>query len=218
MGREVSLALDDSPFRLLGIVSPSRPAWAAGLPWYDNLADLPESAAVLLDFSLPGGLTSAAQWCADHSVPLVSGTTGVGAEQEAALKAVAAAAPVLHAANFSPGLNAALELVARAAEILGDSANIQITDLHHAHKKDAPSGTALALRAALGDEDIDIESVREGEAAGEHTVCFSMSGEELSITHTARQRSIFAVGALRAATWLVRQPPGVYTASDWIGA
>jgi 4-hydroxy-tetrahydrodipicolinate reductase len=174
--------------------------------------------AAVVDFSLPGGTCIAAEWCEGQGVPLVSGTTGLGNADRNALDLAATRVPVLHAANFSVGVNIALELVSRAAELLGgaDAEAIRITEVHHAHKQDAPSGTALALAERLGDLDHEVTSRREGEVVGEHEVRFELPGESLTVAHSARDRAVFAHGALRAARWLAEQPAGRYTAIDWL--
>jgi 4-hydroxy-tetrahydrodipicolinate reductase len=125
---------------------------------------------------------------------------------------------VLHAANFSVGVNVALELVARAAELLAGAQPeaVRITEVHHAQKRDAPSGTALALAERLAGLPYEVDSRREGDVVGDHAVRFELPGEILSIEHRATDRAVFAHGALRAAHWLSRQEPGRYTALDWL--
>ena len=171
---------------------------------------------------------------------LLSGTTGLADEDSRALKSAAQKVPVLWAPNLSYGVALMVALVQRAADVLGASANITITDKHHQHKVDAPSGTALALAAAVmegrserledlldpkqleglpdGDHgELVFSSIREGEAVGEHTVHFELPDEVIEIGHKALKRDVFAKGALKAGEWLVRQKPGFYSTSDWLG-
>jgi len=207
---------------------------------YTSLDEFAAQADLLIDFTLPGGTRSAAQWCERNGVALLSGTTGLADEDFQALEAAAVKIPVLWAPNLSHGMALMSVLVAKAAASLGTSANITIADIHHEHKVDAPSGTALALATAVmegrserledllepgrlenlasGDEgELAFTSVREGEVVGEHTVSFALPDEVIEITHKALDREVFAKGALKAGEWLVTQQPGYYSTSDWLG-
>jgi 4-hydroxy-tetrahydrodipicolinate reductase len=130
---------------------------------------------------------------------------------------------VLWAPNLSFGIALMNKLLRQAVSALGDEANIHITETHHVHKLDAPSGTALALaetaRQARPEDatEITFKSLREGEVVGEHTVRLAFGDEVLEISHEALNRDIFVHGALKAGAWLVQQPPGYYTAEDWLG-
>ena len=217
MGRLVHDHARSQGFTVVAVVAPQRPSWLDDGHYWADLGSAP-SADVLVDFTLPAGLETAAGWSRRHGTPLVSGTTGLGPAQVRALAAAAEHAPVLHAANFSPGVNTLLWLVSEAARWLeGKVEAVGITDIHHRHKKDAPSGTALALRDALGALPCEIESRREGEVVGDHQVRFDLEGERLTLAHHAADRAIFARGALQAARWLLDQPPGRYTPRDWLG-
>lgn len=203
-------------------------------------SDLPDSlgqADVALDFSSPLATASNVRACREARKALLVGTTGFGAETEAAIEAAARDIPLLVAANTSVGVAVLTELVRSAARRLPASFDIDVLDFHHRGKPDAPSGTALALGAAAagarGSElppgpatararsrpegQIDFSSVRAGDLVGEHTVLFSGTGEQLSLTHRASDRAVFARGALQAALWLVSQPPGRYSMSDVLG-
>lgn len=221
MGRLVAGLADESGFELLGVVSRHHPGGAAmdgsGQDgWYPGLEALPTVPDVLIDFMLPAGLAAAARWCADHGVALVSGTTGLEANQSRALDQAAERIPVLHAPNFSPGVNATLALLRAAVRMLPEVSATHITDVHHVHKKDAPSGTALALASALAPHQPEIDSRREGEVVGDHRVLLELPGETLALEHHAIDRAIFARGALLAGRWLAGRPAGRYTALDWI--
>lgn len=217
---------------LVGLVSRTKPADVPAQQWWSSLELVQQNVDLLIDFTLPGGTATAAQWCATHSVAMLSGTTGLGDTDFDALKNAAHKAPVLWAANLSQGVALTAALLRQCATVLGDQADVSIHDVHHVHKLDAPSGTALALGEAVlkgrsqfdaatgqnqvpGDE-ISYSSTREGEVIGDHTVRFALGDEVLEIRHQALHRDVFAKGALRAGQWLVTQKPGMYTTSDWL--
>ena len=136
------------------------------------------------------------------------------------LKFDAKSLPIVFASNFSVGVNALFALTRRAAEILGSEFKPEIVETHHTKKKDAPSGTAKTLGEILKQQlniEIPVESVREGDVVGEHTVTFAGPGERLELTHRAGGREIFARGALRAAEWIVGKSPGLYSMQDVLG-
>src|SRR5262249_37332684 len=129
-------------------------------------------------------------------------------------------APIVLASNFSVGVNVLFWLTQKAADLLGSEFNPEIIETHHKMKKDAPSGTAKTLAEVLkaaGNREIPIQSIREGDVVGEHTVILSGLGESLELTHRAANRGIFARGALRAAKWIVEKPPGLYSMQDVLG-
>ena len=218
-------------YELAGVVSRTQPEDLPATDWVASLEDFNTSADLLIDFTLPGGTRTAADWCACNGVALLSGTTGLTDEDIKALKTAAQSVPVLWAPNLSFGVALMASLVRQAAGALGASANITINDIHHQHKIDAPSGTALALANAVmegrserleslsnGDEgELTFSSVREGEVIGEHTVSFALADEVIEITHKALERDVFAKGALKAGEWLVGQGPGYYSTGDWLG-
>lgn len=194
----------------------------------------------VVDFSLPAATAGVLAAATAHGLPLVLGTTGHDAEQRAAITRAAAEVPVVFAANFSVGVNTLFWLTRRAAEILGPDFDLEILEMHHRHKRDAPSGTARRLteilaevraldheagarhgRAGLVGErtaaEIGVHAVRGGDVVGEHTVFFAAVGERLELTHRAGSRETFALGALRAASWLVGKPPGLYDMEDVLG-
>jgi len=231
---------DFESFELLGLVSRSKPDGDIDTDWFSSLEDVNVSADLLIDFTLPGGTRLAAEWCSERNVALLSGTTGLTGDDIKALESAALKVPVLWAPNLSHGVALMTSLVRQAANVLGVSATISISDIHHQHKKDAPSGTALALAGAAmkgrsdrqtalldaerlavpssaDESEPVISSVREGEVVGEHTVSFAMGDEVIEITHRALDRDVFAKGALKAAEWLVKQAPGYYSTSDWMG-
>ena len=194
-------------------------------------------AQVIIDFSLPAGLVSALPFIGEIS--LVSGTTGLSDAQHQQLVNQSNLGAVLRADNFSTGITVLRDLVARASRVLRDF-DIEIVETHHRHKRDAPSGTALALgrsaaqarglalervvahgREGLTEvrpaEQIGIHAIRGGEIVGDHTVLLCSSSETVSLSHSAISRNVFAEGALGAALWLHPKPPGVYSVEQVLG-
>ena len=157
-----------------------------------------------------------------NGVPLVSGVTGLPDDVIAELRTAATTVPVFWSPNLSLGVNLLADLAGRAGAVLDDDVPVAIEDIHHQWKKDAPSGTALMLgeRVAGGrggnDEAITYSSIREGEMVGEHSVRFTLAGEEFELVHRASDRSIYALGAISAGRWLMQQQPGFYSARDWL--
>jgi 4-hydroxy-tetrahydrodipicolinate reductase len=150
----------------------------------------------------------------------VIGTTGHSQQQRDTIEATARSIPIVLASNFSVGVNVLFWLTHKAAELLGPDFNPEIVESHHKMKKDAPSGTAKTLAEALKavrNSEIPIRSIREGEIVGEHTVIFQGPGETLELSHRAADRGIFALGALRAAKWLLHKPPKLYSMKDVLG-
>jgi 4-hydroxy-tetrahydrodipicolinate reductase len=175
---------------------------------------------VAIDFSNSSAIDEICQAALQHRKPLVIGTTGHSAEQREVIEKTAKALPIVFASNFSVGVNALFALSRRAAEILGSEFAPQIVETHHKMKKDAPSGTAKTLGEILKETletDVPIESIREGDVVGEHTVAFVGPGERLELTHRAGSREIFARGALRAAEWVVGKRAGLYSMQNVLG-
>jgi 4-hydroxy-tetrahydrodipicolinate reductase len=173
---------------------------------------------IAIDFSQPEAFEAIVQFCKSRNAPLVSGTTGLTASQKQAMTDAANTIPVLWASNFSLGVAALNDLVRRAAKVL-ENWNVEITETHHVHKKDAPSGTALTLgqSAELGGAlTPSYVSHREGEVIGDHTVKLSGIGEFIELRHNALDRDIFVRGALEAAYRLREKPAGIYQFSDVI--
>jgi 4-hydroxy-tetrahydrodipicolinate reductase len=170
---------------------------------------------VAIDFSLPEAFDAALALCAARGAALVSGTTGLDASQRAAMDDAARAIPVAWAANFSLGVAVLADLVERAARVL-DGWDCDIDESHHVHKKDAPSGTALALgaRAGTGGARPRYASLRAGDIVGEHLVQFATAGERIELVHRATSRDIFARGALHVARRLHGRPAGEYRVGD----
>ncbi len=176
---------------------------------------------VLIDFSHPKAAIDAALMM--YGTPcktLVTGTTGYSDTEDAALIKSSEAITLVKSGNFSIGICLLGNLVGQAASILGDEWDASILDIHHTHKKDAPSGTALMLGAALansGAKSVEHAAQRMGGVIGEHHVSLASKLETITLSHTANDRSVFAAGALTAALWAVQKPTGLYTMKDVLG-
>lgn len=175
---------------------------------------------VAIDFSNARAINQICSTAAKQRKALVVGTTGHSPEQRQLIEKTAKSLPIVFASNFSVGVNALFALTRRAAEILGLEFKPEIVETHHTNKKDAPSGTAKTLGEILKSElkvEIPIESIREGDVVGEHTVSFVGPSERLELTHRAGSREIFARGALRAAEWVAGKAAGLYSMQDVLG-
>jgi len=175
---------------------------------------------VAIDFSNASSIEEVCRAAAQNKKPLVIGTTGHSPEQRQLIEKIAKSLPIVFASNFSVGVNVLFALTRHAGKILASEFSPKIVETHHKMKKDAPSGTAKTLGEILKAElkiDIPIESIREGDVVGEHTVSFVGPSERLELTHRAGSREIFGRGALRAAEWVVGQPAGLYSMQDVLG-
>lgn len=185
----------------------------------------------IIDFSSDAGLREAVSIAVTRRVPLLSGTTGLTPQSTADLQAASRLVAVLHASNTSLGVAVARRLVRDTAMLLrmasGDEFAFELTETHHVHKRDAPSGTALALADAIdrgfeasgAARRVDrsrITSIRHGEVVGDHAVHARGPGEVLGITHHAESRDLFALGAIRLVRWLASQPAGLHTVDGWL--
>lgn len=178
------------------------------------------SADVVIDFALAENIEQRIQACIAARIPMVIGTTGLNDEQLALIRVAGDSIPILLSSNMSLGVNAVFALAAHAAKSLGHEFKIKIEETHHVHKKDAPSGTALSIGDVIGDAmgaiDIAYESFREGEVVGDHTVIFESKNERIEIKHHAKDRALFAEGALSLAQRLIKKEPGSYRVRDLI--
>ena len=177
---------------------------------------------VAIDFSHAGAIDEICRAASQHGKSLVIGTTGHSQEQRRIIEKAAESLPIVFASNFSIGVNVLFWLTRKAAELLGRDFSPEIIETHHKMKKDAPSGTAKTLADVLKtvqtiQSEIPIQSIREGEVVGEHTVIFSGPGERVELTHRAANREIFARGALRATKWIMGRPVGLYSMQDVLG-
>jgi len=211
-----------------------------GVAVTDNLATLAEHADVLVEFTTPAVTLMHLTIMAASRKAMVIGTTGLSAAQLAELQKLAQQIPCVFSPNMSVGVNVILKALAAMACAFGEDYDIEIQEAHHRLKKDAPSGTALkiaAVLAAAAGKDLDkvavygrkgligerrkgeigIQAIRAGDIVGDHTVLFGGPGERIEVTHRAHSRDTFASGALRAASWVVAQKPGLYDMHDVLG-
>ncbi len=228
-----SAALGHDPGSLVGEA-------ATGLVIGDDADALFKAADAVIDFTAPKVTLNHAEQAAAHKTALVVGTTGFEADQQAALQAFGKKAFVFQAANFSIGVNLLLGLSQQVGALLGDEYDAEILEMHHKHKVDAPSGTALALGQAVAKGrgvdldavaqrtrdgitgarkagDIGFATLRGGDVIGDHTVMFAADGERIELTHKASNRSIYSAGAVRAALWSAGRGPGFYGMRDMLG-
>ncbi|GIX42713.1 MAG: 4-hydroxy-tetrahydrodipicolinate reductase [Leptospiraceae bacterium] len=193
---------------------------------------------VLIDFTLPENTIDIIKFCADYKKPIVIGTTGFTKEQKEILYSYKDKIPVLISPNMSLGVNVLFYLVKQATKLLKEY-EVEISEIHHSKKKDAPSGTAVRLKDIILEEynltennviygrkgivgerkldELGIHAIRGGDVVGEHTVYFFSQGERIEITHKATSRDIFARGAIVAAKWILNQKPGLYSMNHVLG-
>ncbi len=206
----------------------------------DDLAAVIDNGDVVIDFSSHSATPAIAALCGDRGKAMVIGTTGHSDAGRAQIASLTNKIPIVLASNFSTGVNTLFWLTRKAAEILGPDFDLEVIEMHHRLKKDAPSGTAATLAEILADvrklqlkqalrhgregivgerssSEIGMHSLRGGDVVGDHTVMFSTNGERVELTHKASSRDTFANGALRAAQWVVNQKPGLYDMQDVLG-
>jgi 4-hydroxy-tetrahydrodipicolinate reductase len=207
----------------------------------ENLAAAIAEADTVIDFTIHSFTKVLLEEALKHGTRLVIGTTGHSEEERAAIREAAQTLPIVHAPNFSIGVNTLFWLTRHAARILGnDHFDIEVTEMHHRHKIDAPSGTARRLLEILNEEtntfynddivhgrvgltgarparEIGMHTLRGGDVVGDHTVIFAADGERVELTHKASSRFTFASGAVKAAQWLDSQAPGLYDMQDVLG-
>ena len=211
----------------------------AGFPVYANPANCSIEADALIDFSHPSALAGVLVYAREHRLPAVIATTGLNEEQVQSIKDASAVIPTFFSANMSLGISLLMELVKKAAAILGNDFDVEILEKHHNQKLDAPSGTAIMLADAAREglsytpkyvyerhsvrkkrekEEIGFSSIRGGTIVGEHDVIFAGHDEIVTLSHTAMSKEIFAVGAINAALFLTDQPAGYYNMADLVAA
>ena len=206
----------------------------------DDLGRAMATGDVVIDFSAHATTLEVAQLCVKHHKALVIGTTGHDGGEAGAIRELSKVIPMVWASNFSTGVNTLFWLTRKAAEILGPDFDLEVVEMHHRLKKDAPSGTAKSLaeilaavrqvqlteaarhgRVGLVGErtasEIGVHAIRGGDVVGDHTVIFANVGERVELTHKASSRDTFANGALRAAVWLGGRAPGLYNMQDVLG-
>lgn len=228
MGQAIAAAASDAGITL-----------CATLDAGDVVADHIGACDVIIDFSSHRATEALLGLALAHKKPIVIGTTGHSAEEKTRLLGLAQQVPCVWAGNFSIGVNLLFALTRRASAILGADYDIEVVEMHHRFKKDAPSGTAARLLEIIQEErkltaealrhgregitgertptEIGVHSLRGGDVVGDHTVMFAAMGERLELTHKASDRGIFARGSLRAAQWLVGRKAGLYDMQDVLG-
>jgi 4-hydroxy-tetrahydrodipicolinate reductase len=241
MAREIvaAAAADPAVEVVGGTVRPGSGRAVDGLTVSESVVEVLREADVLVDFTTPTATLLNARAAAELGKAAVIGTTGLSEEQVAELRSLAAQAPILYGRNMSVGVNTVLSVLPALVRAL-DGYDVEVTEAHHRHKKDAPSGTALAIAEVIAEAmgrrldelavygregiqprqagEIGIHALRGGGNAGEHTVLFADEGEQIQLVHRAYSRRTFALGALRAARWLSGQAPGFYGMPDVLGA
>jgi 4-hydroxy-tetrahydrodipicolinate reductase len=206
-------------------------------PVFTNLKEVNVKVDVVIDFSNPDALGNIVEYAVKSKIPLVMATTGLSSAQKSTLETASKKIPVFFSANMSLGVNLLIDLVKKAAKVLEDSFDIEIIEKHHNQKLDAPSGTALAIADAINTvlekkqeyiydrhsrrkkrskNEIGIHAVRGGTIVGEHQVIFSGNDEIIEINHIAMSKKIFAEGALKAASFIYRKAPGLYSMKDLV--
>jgi 4-hydroxy-tetrahydrodipicolinate reductase len=206
----------------------------------DQLADVIEKGDVVIDFSFHEVTAGVAALCASHQKALVIGTTGHSESDKLEIRKHLPSVPTVWASNYSTGVNTLFWLTRKAAEILGPGFDLEVVEMHHRLKKDAPSGTATTLVEILAgvrklqldqalrhgrqgitgartSTEIGMHALRGGDVVGDHTVVFAANGERVELTHKASSRETFANGALRAAQWVIGKSPGIYDMQDVLG-
>ena len=251
-GRIIALARDAADFRVTGAFErPGHPALGrdAGVvagagplsvPITADPGPLLAAGRVLVEFTAPEPTLEHLRLAAARGAGAVVGTTGLQTAQVDEIRRLAARAPILLSPNMSIGVNLAFRVLALMAKALGDDYDVEITEIHHRMKKDAPSGTAAKMAEVIAEalgrriedagvygrhglvgerttKEIGVHALRGGDVVGDHTVVFSTVGERLELTHRAHSRDTFAHGALRAARFVATAPPGLYSMHDVLG-
>ncbi|MEM1441632.1 MAG: 4-hydroxy-tetrahydrodipicolinate reductase [Verrucomicrobiota bacterium] len=232
MGQAVTaVASDDSETRV-----------SAGIDLGDSLEEALAKSDITIDFTLPSFTNEVIEGCVDAGKPIVMGTTGHDDSQLALIEDAAKSIAIVHAPNFSVGVNTLFWLTQKATEVLGEGFDLEVVEMHHRHKKDSPSGTARRLAEILADvrglsydEDcrhgrfgdvgartsgeIGMHALRGGDVVGDHTVVYAGEGERVELTHKASSRLTFAMGAVRAAKWIASEKlkKGLYDMQDVLG-
>jgi 4-hydroxy-tetrahydrodipicolinate reductase len=251
-GRIIAMLHEADDFTLIGAVErPGNPRIGhdagevagigkIGIPLVGDLGTVMGEGQVVIDFTAPEATMAHVGIAACARVPVVVGTTGLGAADLERIKELSSTAPCVVSPNMSVGVNVLLKVLAEVASTLGEEYDVEIVETHHRFKQDAPSGTALkmaqviaktldreldatgiygrkGLVGARSKEEIAIHALRAGDVIGDHTVIFGGMGERIEVTHRAHSRDNFARGALRAARWIIGRPPGLYDMQDVLG-
>jgi len=205
-----------------------------------GLENILERADVVIDFTTPQATIANMEKVTTAGKAWVIGSTGFTKEEEDNLRRLTGKFPCVFSPNMSVGVNVLFRIIQDVARVLGDDYDVEIIEAHHRHKKDAPSGTAMKMAQVVANslgrdlsvvgkfsrhgitgerdrKEIGVQSIRAGDIVGDHTVMFCGTGERIEITHRAQSRDNFAIGAVRAAMWVVKQKPGMYDMMDVLG-
>ncbi len=237
MGKVIRQMAKDAPDLEIVAGVDAFPDETADFPQFTDIADCDIPADVVVDFSNHGAIPGLTKYCLDKKLPVVVCTTALTPEHIAGLEAASKEIPVFRSANMSLGINLLAKAIKAITPALEDSFNVEIVEKHHNQKKDSPSGTAILLADAVNDScetkkdylygrhgvtdeckitDLGIHAIRGGTIPGEHIVIYAGPDEIIELKHTALSRNIFASGALKAASWLVNQAPGMYDMNDML--
>lgn len=253
MGRRIiALAIEDPAISLAAAVDAGQPELVGkdigeiigtgtlGVKLSATLPEVITRGDVVVDFTWPDAILETAAICGKAGIPLVVGTTGLAKDRLPEFRKLVANIPCVLAPNMSVGVNVLFKLASEAAAILGNEYDVEITEVHHRFKKDAPSGTAIRLAEVIADafhrnldtdavygrkgitgerttNEIGIHALRAGDVVGEHTVTFGAIGERIELTHRAQSRDALAKGAIRAAKFVIGSRPGFYDMQDVLG-
>jgi len=239
MGKEIASHISKgADMQLIGGINKIGTTVKDGIPVSISPDNLLPQADLIIDFSLPEGTVKIANACLKFKKPLITGTTGLSAEQQRDISNLSKQEPVVQASNFSIGITLINQLIRTAGQVLKGSVDAEIVETHHRHKQDSPSGTALTLgrtlAGALGadeksfqfgrsggqlkrEDEIGFHSLRGGSVVGEHQVHLLCENENIIITHQALSRAVFVDGILKAAKWIIAKPPGLYDMRDVLG-
>jgi len=247
MGKLIAnLVLEDKDLKLVGVTEkPDSNVigkdFVEGVKFYSSIKEIPEKPDVVIDFTTPSATISLLEEAKDLNVALVIGTTGFKEEEKKKIEEAAKSIPIVFSPNMSLGVNLLFKLVAEVTKALKDKGyDIEIFEIHHRFKKDAPSGTAMRLAEIIAEnlgkdleeiavygrkgivgerkqEELGVFAARMGDVVGDHTVFFATLGERLELTHRATSRETFARGAIVAAKWVVDKEPGLYNMFDVLG-
>ena len=225
MGQRISaLSLKDKSFKLSALLEgqarPDTPAKIHQVPVSFTNEAL-KGSNVLIEFTTPEATMANLKACVKHKVNMVIGTTGLDKKQVAEIKKASAKIAIVYSSNMSVGVNLVFSMIKRAAQVTGKNYSMNLIETHHIHKKDAPSGTAKTM-AEIAEQFSkskvkNIESIREGEVIGDHTITFESDVDLISIRHNAKTRDIFAEGSLVAAKFLSKKKKGLFNMQDVLG-
>lgn len=184
---------------------------------FDNEFQISNSVSgdIIIDFSSNKGFESSLDIAEEKQIPFISGTTAISSENMQKMKNISKIIPLFYSPNMSLGINILKKLISENLNLF-KKYEVEIVEMHHNKKKDAPSGTALLLASLLEKDNIPVHSIRLGDIPGDHSVIFAQDGEVITLSHRATSRKVFAKGTLEIANWLINQLPGLYTMENFL--